>query len=79
MQATKGRGAIAPTHFDLGTIWDEWSASCTDRALTPGKGSPVPIVQEAGWASEPVWTQRLEEKFVPSAGDLTRIARLFSP
>jgi hypothetical protein len=24
--------------------------------------SPVPIVQEAGWASELVWTQRLEEK-----------------
>jgi hypothetical protein len=33
------------------------------RALPPGKGPPVPIVQEAGWASEPVWTQRLEEKF----------------
>jgi len=30
--------------------------------LPPGKGPPVPIVQEAGWASEPVWTQRLEEK-----------------
>jgi hypothetical protein len=28
--------------------------------LTPGKGPPVPIVQEAGWAPEPVWTQRLE-------------------
>jgi len=32
------------------------------RALPPGKGPPVPIVQEAGWAPEPVWTQRLEEK-----------------
>jgi hypothetical protein len=31
-------------------------------ALPPGKGPPVPIVQEAGWAPEPVWTQRLEEK-----------------
>jgi hypothetical protein len=28
----------------------------------PGKGPPVPIVQEAGWAPEPDWTQRLEEK-----------------
>jgi hypothetical protein len=28
----------------------------------PGKGPPVPIVQEAGLAPEPVWTQRLEEK-----------------
>jgi hypothetical protein len=40
----------------------EWSASRPGRALAPGKGSPVPIVQEAGWAPEPVWTQRLEEK-----------------
>jgi len=30
--------------------------------LPPGKGPPVPIVQEAGWAPEPVWTQRLEKK-----------------
>jgi hypothetical protein len=39
----------------------EWSASRPGRALPPGKGPPVPIVQEAGWAPEPVWTQRLEE------------------
>jgi hypothetical protein len=38
----------------------EWSASRTSRALAPGKGPPVPIVQETGWAL--VWTQRLEEK-----------------
>jgi len=29
--------------------------------LPPGKGPPVPVVQEAGWAPEPVWTA-LEEK-----------------
>jgi hypothetical protein len=40
----------------------EWSASRSGRALALGKGPPVPIVQEAGWAPEPVWTQRLEEK-----------------
>jgi hypothetical protein len=40
----------------------EWSASRPGRALAPGKGPPVPTVQEAGWASERVWTQRLEEK-----------------
>jgi hypothetical protein len=28
----------------------------------PGKGLRVPIVQEAGWAPELVWTQRLVEK-----------------
>jgi hypothetical protein len=27
-----------------------------------GKGPPVPIVQEAGWAPVPVWIQRIEEK-----------------
>jgi hypothetical protein len=40
----------------------EWSASRPGRALPPGKGPPVPTGQEAGWASEPVWTQRQEEK-----------------
>jgi hypothetical protein len=40
----------------------EWSASRPGRALPPGKEPPVPIGQEAGWAPEPVWTQRLEEK-----------------
>jgi hypothetical protein len=32
--------------------------------LPPGKGPLVPIVQEAGWAPEPVWRQRLEEKIL---------------
>jgi hypothetical protein len=40
----------------------EWSALRPGRVLASGKGPPVPIVQEAGWAPEPVWTQRLEEK-----------------
>jgi hypothetical protein len=30
--------------------------------LPRGKGPPVPIVQEAGWAPESVWTQRLQEE-----------------
>jgi hypothetical protein len=54
---------------------DEWSASRPDRTLLPEKGPPVPIVQEAGWAPEPVLTQRLEEKSFASAGDRTPIAR----
>jgi hypothetical protein len=40
----------------------ELSASRPGHALALGKGSPVPIVQEAGWAPEPVWIQRLQEK-----------------
>jgi hypothetical protein len=58
---------------------DEWSASRTGRSLPPGKGLPVPIVQEAGWAPEPVWTQTLEEKSFAPAGDRTPIARSSSP
>jgi hypothetical protein len=40
----------------------EWSASRPGRALHPGEWTPVPTGQEVGWAPEPVWTQRLEEK-----------------
>jgi hypothetical protein len=47
--------------------------------LPPGKGPPVAIVQEAGWAPEPVWTQRIEEKSFAPAGDRTPIARSSSP
>jgi hypothetical protein len=47
--------------------------------LPPGKGPPVPIVQETGWAPEPVWTQRLEGKSFAPAGDRTPIARSSSP
>jgi hypothetical protein len=34
----------------------EWSALRLGFALAPGKGPPVPIVQEAGRIPEPVWT-----------------------
>jgi hypothetical protein len=47
----------------------EWSASRPGHALPPGKEPPVPTVQEAGWAPDPVWTQRLEEKSSASVGD----------
>jgi len=32
------------------------------RTLAPGKGPPSPSVQETGWATELVWTQKLKEK-----------------
>jgi hypothetical protein len=41
----------------------EWSASRSGRALAPGKGPSVSIVQGDGWAPEPVWTQSIEETF----------------
>jgi hypothetical protein len=46
----------------------EWSASRPGRSLTPGKGLPVLIVQEAGWAPEPLWIQRLEKNPLPLPG-----------
>jgi hypothetical protein len=52
-----------------------WTASRPGRALPPRKGPPVPIVQEAGWAPEQVWTQRLEEKSSAPAGDRTLIVK----
>jgi hypothetical protein len=42
-----------------------WVVSVSLRPrFAMGKGPLVPIVREAGWASEPVWTQRLEEKIL---------------
>jgi hypothetical protein len=51
------------------------SASRPGRALPPRKGPPVPIVQEAGWAPEPVLTQRIEEKSFAPAGDRTPVVQ----
>jgi hypothetical protein len=53
----------------------EWSASRPGRTLPPGKGPPVPIGQESGWAPEPVWTQRIEEKSFALAGDRTPVVK----
>jgi hypothetical protein len=49
----------------------EWSASRPGCTLPPEKEPPVPTVQEAGWAPESVWTQRLEEKSSASVADRT--------
>jgi hypothetical protein len=80
MKALGGEEVYLLLILDLGTRWGgEWSASRPGRALAPGKGPPVPIVQKAGWAPEPVSTQRLEEKSLASAGDRTSIARPSRP
>jgi hypothetical protein len=43
-------------------------------ALYSREGPPVPTELEAGWASEPVWTQRPEEKSLACAEDRTPVA-----
>jgi hypothetical protein len=54
--------------LDLGTRWGEQSASRHGRALPPGKRPPVPIVQEAGWAPQPVWTEARGKILSPLPG-----------
>jgi hypothetical protein len=46
-------GGIAQLFLNLGTRRG-CVVSITPGRFTPGK-DPVPIVQEAGWAPEPVW------------------------
>jgi hypothetical protein len=48
-------------------------------ALYPWERTPVSIGQEAGWAAELVWAQRLEEKSLSSARDRTSFAQSSSP
>jgi hypothetical protein len=60
----------------------EWSETRQGQTLPPGKGTPVLVGKEAGWAPEPVWTQRLEEKsFCPCLGlnpDRPAVVRLYT-
>jgi hypothetical protein len=62
--ALRGSRGIALLFLDHGTRRGEGSASPPGR-FTPGK-EPVPIVQKAGWAPEPVWTGA--ENQVPGGG-----------
>jgi hypothetical protein len=41
--------------FNLGAIWG-WLVNATPRPLYLWGTDPVPILQEAGWATGPVWT-----------------------
>jgi hypothetical protein len=62
MEALGGRVSIAPTHSRPRHKMGISGQRHTRPRFAPGKGPPVPIGQEAGWAPEPVWTQRLQEK-----------------
>jgi hypothetical protein len=79
MEAFGGRVSISYSFSTSALDKAEWSASRPGRALPPVKEPPVPIVQEAGWAPEPVWTQRLEEKSSAHAGYRTSTTRSSSP
>jgi hypothetical protein len=59
MQVSRAEDVQLLLILDLGTRW-EWVISVASRHVTPrprlapGKGPPVPTVQETGWAPEPV-------------------------
>ena len=55
LTAHRGSKGIALLFLDHGTRRGKASASRLGRSLPPGK-DPVAIVQEAGWATGPVWT-----------------------
>jgi hypothetical protein len=55
-----GSGGIAPPFLTSALDGGGWSASRPDR-FGPGKKPQVPVGQEAGWASEPLWRR---EKFL---------------
>jgi hypothetical protein len=69
MEALVGEMSYSSNSFMTSALdGGEWSASRTGRALPQGKGHAVPIGEEAGWASEPVWTQRLQKNYLPLPG-----------
>jgi hypothetical protein len=49
-------GGTAPTYFTLVLDDGEWSASRPGRFISVRKNPSVPIVQEAGWSTETIWT-----------------------
>jgi hypothetical protein len=54
LHATKALGGEGYSSYSFSTSaldGSEWSVSRPGRALAPGIGPPVPIVQETGWAS----------------------------
>ena len=57
-QAMKAIGRVEVQFYSLfnfGARWG-WQVNATSRPLYPRERGPVPIVQEAGWATGSVWT-----------------------
>jgi hypothetical protein len=65
---------IAPPFLTSALDGGEWPASHPGH-FTPGERFPVPIGQEGGWASEPVWTLWRKEKSLAPVGNLTLAAK----
>jgi len=76
MPAPCGRGVTYSCYSfltsELATVSDQRYAPATHY---PREWTTGPIGQEAGWASEVVWTQRLEEISFAFAGDQTPVVQ----
>jgi hypothetical protein len=77
MQATKGEEYSSHWFLTSALDWVSGQRHARPR-FTPGKYPPVPIRQEGEWASELVWTQRLEEKPLALSGIGSRSSSLYS-
>jgi hypothetical protein len=67
----KGREVISPTHSRRRHSLGVFGQRHASAALYSRERTPVPIGYQAGWASELVWTQRLQKKYFASAGNRT--------
>jgi hypothetical protein len=65
-----GSSIIAPLFMTSALDGVEWSASCPGD-LPPGKEPPNPVGQEAGLASDQVWTLWSKEKYLAHGGKRT--------
>jgi hypothetical protein len=75
MQALRGRKHSSYSFLTSALEGVSGQRHARAELCSPGKDPPVPIVQEPGWVSELVWTQRLEEKSFAFAGDQTPIVQ----
>ena len=67
----KGEAALSyATNAYRGTRW-RWLVNSTPRPLYPLKEAEAPIVKEAGWSPEPVWTFWGREDYLVPAGTRT--------
>jgi len=62
IETHNGSRGIAPLILNLGTGW-RFAVKFTSCPPYLRERTPVPIEQEAGWASEPVWTFWSSDKF----------------
>jgi hypothetical protein len=71
-EGTKGKRIYSSYLFFISALRGVRGQRHAQDALCP-RGKETLYPQATGWASELVWTQRLQEKFFASAGDRTPV------